>query len=798
MKLRVLQIAPTRRDGEVTRSLLSKAGIECLVCSDAGELAGHIALGAGCVLMTESALSEPDFMAVIEVLERQEHWSDLPIVMLLHGGAPSPAAVRVLSLLRNVTLLERPAPIRSVISAVQAALRARERQYQIRDQFEALRNAEMRMRDLQEQFRSAIDASQLGTFHCPMPMGRIVWNERCKTHFWLKSDAEVDFDLFYSILHPDDRERTRKAIEACIHEDRPYDIEYRTVSPAGDIRWLHATGRAYYDASGRPIRFDGTTLDVTQRKIAEAALKETQDRFEAMANAIPQLAWMAKADGWIFWYNRRWHEYCGTTEEQMVGWGWKSVHDAQELPRVMETWQNALATGELWQDTFPLRRHDGQYRWHLSRASPFRDSNGKITLWFGTHTDITEERQRAEERQRLLESEQLARRESERANRMKDEFLATLSHELRTPLSAIFGWTQLLKVTPPTAGTIAEAIEVIDRNVRAQTKLIEDLLDMSRVISGKIRLDVQSIDLTVVVDAAIEVVKTAIDAKGIRLEKVMDPRVGFVSGDFNRLQQIVWNLLTNAVKFTPKEGRIHVLVERINSHVEISVSDTGEGIDPNFLPHLFERFSQADSSTTRRHGGLGLGLSIVKSLVELHGGSVRAESAGAGHGATFVVRLPMRVVKTSDESATISDAPAKLSAGPALQNLRGIKVLVVDDEPDARELVRRFLVESDAIPALAGSAAEADDLLHTFNPDVILSDIGMPHRDGYEFIREARKRGLKTPAIALTAFARADDRIRALQAGFQAHLPKPVEPAELLAMIASLSMRSSAGLPQFQ
>ena len=317
---------------------------------------------------------------------------------------------------------------------------------------------------------------------------------------------------------------------------------------------------------------------------------------------------------------------------------------------------------------------------------------------------------------------------------------------------------------------------------------------MSRIVSGKIRLDVQLVELSEVIGAALEAVKPALDAKELRLEKVVDPLLGAVSGDFGRLQQVFWNLLVNAVKFTPKRGRIHVLAERVNSHIEVSVTDTGEGIDAAFLPQLFQRFSQADGSITRHHGGLGLGLSIVKSLVELHGGSVKAESPGIGQGATFLIRLPLRAAKLDREAHSHPHgafAPPTIHAD--LQKLRGTKVLVVDDEADARELVKRFLESSEAVPVLAASAAEAQSLLITFLPDVIVSDIGMPGEDGYEFMRNVRQSGVKTPAIALTAFARSEDRIRSLQAGYQAHLTKPVEPAELLAMIIRLheSLRST-------
>lgn len=534
--MRVLTLPPTRRDGEVTHRLLRAAHVECQLCSDPSEAVREIGRGAGALLLTEKILTVPGFNEILETLGKQEPWSDLPIVMLLQGGALSAGASQMLSSLSNVTLLERPAPIRTVISAVQAALRARVRQYQIREQFQQIRRAEA-------------------------------------------------------------------------------------------------------------------------------------------------------------------------------------------------------------------------------------------------------------ERQQLLEREQAARREAERTGRIKDEFLATLSHELRTPLSAIFGWVQLLKMSPGDSQGVAAAIEVIDRNVRVQTQLIADLLDMSRIVSGKIRLDVQRVELSEVIRAAIEAVQPAIEAKQLRLEQVVDPQLGSVSGDFGRLQQVLWNLLTNAVKFTPKSGRIHVLAERVNSHVEVSVTDTGEGITAEFLPHLFERFTQADGSITRTHGGLGLGLSIVKNLIEMHGGSITAESPGAGLGATFTVRLPTRIAKVEEESLS---HPLGSIAHPMshaeFDKLPGIKVLVVDDEPDARELMKRFLESSDAIPALAASASEALGLLFSReSPDVIVSDIGMPDEDGYEFMQKVRDRGIKTPAIALTAFARSEDRVRALQAGFQAHLAKPVEPAELLATILRLS-----------
>jgi CheY-like chemotaxis protein len=346
-----------------------------------------------------------------------------------------------------------------------------------------------------------------------------------------------------------------------------------------------------------------------------------------------------------------------------------------------------------------------------------------------------------------------------------------------------------------------QGIETIERNARLQTQLIEDLLDMSRIVSGKIRLDVQRVDLTSIVEAAVEAVKPAAEAKGIRLHAVLDPLPAPMAGDPGRLQQVLWNLLSNAVKFTSKGGRVQVLLERINSHFEISVSDTGQGISPNFLPHVFERFRQEDASTTRQHGGLGLGLGIAKNLVELHGGTIRAKSPGEGQGATFIVTLPLSAVQ-EDTPHQERRHPQESDEYSELQapDLKGIRVLVVDDESDAQLLVKRLLEECGAEALSASTAAQALQCLQQEKPDVLISDIGMPDEDGYALIRQVRalrmENGGNTPAIALTAFARAEDRRRALLSGFQMHLAKPVEPAELVAVVANVAGRIG-GRPNF-
>ena len=399
----------------------------------------------------------------------------------------------------------------------------------------------------------------------------------------------------------------------------------------------------------------------------------------------------------------------------------------------------------------------------------------------------------ADERAVLLAAERAARAEVERVSLMKDQFLATLSHELRTPLNAVLGWSEVLlaRTKEDEAPSLRRGLETISRNARAQAKLIEDLLDMNVIMSGKLRLEVQRVELGPIVEAALESAQTSATAKSITIRKRIDESAGPVFGDPNRLQQVIWNLLGNAVKFTAKGGTIDVIVRGVEGHIEVVVRDSGVGIHPAFLPQLFQRFRQADSSSTRRYGGLGLGLSIVKQLVELHGGSVRAESEGEGQGATLIVSLPLGV--THERAVTVPSQPAALrtvSAAERVVSLAGITVVVVDDELDARELVSSVLSDASAEVHTAGSAEAGLALVAARRPDVIISDIGMPERDGYQFMRDVRglsnANGGRTPAIALTAFARAEDRTRAISAGYQVHLTKPIEPRELLATVGRL------------
>ncbi|MDF2694765.1 MAG: two-component sensor histidine kinase [Labilithrix sp.] len=422
---------------------------------------------------------------------------------------------------------------------------------------------------------------------------------------------------------------------------------------------------------------------------------------------------------------------------------------------------------------------------------PLLDIRGRVAGIFAQGVDITEQRKIEVERERLVEergalllAEQAARADAERANRLKDEFLATVSHELRTPLTAIIGWLQMMRSGQLASDRRTRALETIDRNARALAQLVEDILDVSRIMSGKMQLEVEPVRVMDPTSSAIEAIRPAADAKWILLHATLDPAAA-VMGDPARLQQVVWNLLANAVKFTPPSGRVDVLVERRESSVTIAVEDTGAGVDAAFLPHVFERFRQAESGTTRRHGGLGLGLAIVKHLVELHGGTVSAKSNGAGRGSLFAVHLPLALVRRDVRPVTLN---APFDCPP---EIRGMKILIVEDESDTRELLREILTRCGAAVELAASTAEGINALARCRPDLIVSDIGMPQEDGFTFIRRIRTLPEdgpgRVPVVALTAFARTEDRTAALRAGFRAHVPKPIDIGELLAVIASLA-----------
>ncbi|HEY9597146.1 MAG TPA: PAS domain S-box protein, partial [Cyanophyceae cyanobacterium] len=1020
----------------------------------------------------------------------------------------------------------------------------------------ARRQAEEGLRLSRERLDLVLEAAQLGLWYCDLPFDQLNWNDKCKEHFGLSPDAEVTIDTFYQQIHPDDREQTRVAIERSLSERTPYDIDYRTVAADGRLRWIRAMGRGFYDQEGNPTRFDGITVDISDRKQAEEALRESESRFRVMADGAPVFIWMSGLDGHCTYFNQLWLDFVGQTLDEALTIGWPEGIHPEDKPFVLETYMTAFNARETFQVEYRHRRNDGEYRWIFDVGVPLINSDGSFSGYIGSGIDVTERRQAeqaqqylaeaskvlsssldyqttlgsiahltvphladwctvhliqddgsvlpivtahvdpakvmwgqqinqkypfdpnapngvapvlrtgqselypdipdhllvetardaehlqilrevgfksvmivplwvrgktlgaiafisaesnrcynqsdlalaeelgrraalavenarlyrqaqqarqaaefaanrtmrlqavtaafsealtlaevalvvvnqgisaleaqsgfvvlltdkdttleivesvglppealerwlrfpitaevpiaelvrtgqpiffedaesfvtrypiltplpamiqssafaciplsvegrtiggmsfgfSEEREfseddrafmltlgqqcaqaiaraRLYEAEQQARTQAESANRIKDEFLAVLSHELRSPLNPILGWVRLLRSRKFDEKATDRALETIERNAKLQTQLIEDLLDVSRILRGKMVLNEAPVNLVTTIEAALETVRLSAQAKTIQIQTTFNSQVGKVLGDANRLQQVVWNLLSNAIKFTPSGGRVEVRLERWNvgrlnglevgklaglkvrrleenqqpvtAYAQIQVIDTGKGIDPNFLPYVFDYFRQENSTTTRIFGGLGLGLAIVRHLVELHGGTVSADSPGLEQGAIFTIRLPlMELETTADEQDVVR------RNSPSLQ---GLSILVVDDDNDTRDLLIFTLEQYDAQVTATNSAEAALKALESVTPDILLSDIGMPETDGYMLIREIRKMSKpdvrEIPAIALTAYAGETDRQQILKAGFQQHITKPVEPDVLARAIASL------------
>ncbi|MBD2682000.1 response regulator [Nostoc paludosum FACHB-159] len=523
------------------------------------------------------------------------------------------------------------------------------------------------------------------------------------------------------------------------------------------------------------------------RKQTQEALRESEERFRLMADSTPTLIWMAGVDKLCNYFNKTWLDFTGRTIEQEMGNGWTQGVHPNDLQYLLDTYANAFDARQGFQMEYRLRRFDGQYRWIFDVGVPRFTPEGDFLGYIGSCIDISERKAAESERDRLLQLEQAARTEAERANRIKDEFLAVLSHELRSPLNPILGWANLLQTREFDRVALKKAIATIERNAKLQAQLIEDLLDVSRILQGKLNLNMFPVSLVLVIDAALETVRLAAEAKNIQIHKTFDTSIERVLGDSGRLQQVIWNLLSNAVKFTPQGGKIEIQLQHVDAQAQITVSDTGKGIAQEFLPHVFEYFRQADSTTTRKFGGLGLGLAIVRHLVELHGGTIWVESLGEGQGATFTVRLPLikkDLSKKQDNDIITSHV------SPATEILTGIQILVVDDDTDTREFHTFVLEQAGANVTAAASALEALQALAQSKPDILVSDIGMPETDGHMLMRQVKalqaEQNKQILAIALTAYAGEINQQKALESGFQKHISKPVEPDELVKAIASL------------
>lgn len=563
------------------------------------------------------------------------------------------------------------------------------------------------------------------------------------------------------VTHPDDRDITRDYMEAIARGDVSYrTVEKRFHRKDGGEVWTLTTVSLLKGGHGQPRRFLGIVEDLTSRKIAEQQLRESEERFRLLADNILQLAWMADAKGWIFWYNQRWYDYTGTTLEEMQGWGWKDVHHPDHVERVVERIKYSWDTGELWEDTFPLRGKDGQYRWFLSRALPVRDDAGRIIRWFGTHTDITDQRN-AEEALKA-------------ASRRKDEFLAMLAHELRNPLAPIRTGLDLLALE---GHPHAEAIGMMQQQVQHLVRLVDDLLDVSRIMRGKIELRSSPVDLCALARRAIASVSPAAQAGQLSVTVDMPEQPLWVHADDTRMMQVLDNLLGNAIKYTDAGGTVRVSVGQEGDLAVATIVDTGVGLEPELLPHVFELFTQASRSLDRSQGGLGIGLTLVRQIVQMHGGSVEARSDGAGRGSTFTVTLPLCPTPTDETS---DESPSTLG--------RPQRILVVDDNATAAKILQLLLSKlGEHDIHVAADGLEALDKARQIRPEIVFLDIGLPSMDGYEVARlmRAEQHLKEVRIVALTGYGQESDRERSAEAGIDVHLVKPAGLEELEAVLQS-------------
>lgn len=560
------------------------------------------------------------------------------------------------------------------------------------------------------------------------------------------------------------------------------------------VQGLEAGADGYLTHPVEPLVLIATVKAFIRTRDAEEQMRKSEAKFRAIFENAQNGICLFNQDFEFTEANQAMSQMLKRSREELIGKNLQALVSPQSADQLAAMSQYLKTEGS-WRGTLPLLNLSGnlvEMDWRLSGHSV-------PGIWLAIVTDATERVQIDAEREQLLASERAARAAAERANRLKDDFLATLSHELRTPLSAIVGWAQILKLGRDISQSdVDQGIEAIERNAKIQTQLIEDLLDVARITSGKLRLDTQPVDMNAIAMASLDSVMPAVVAKEVEIIRQFEPGASWVAGDSSRLQQVVWNLVSNAVKFSQKGGKVFVKVRRIDSYVQLSVADEGQGISAEFLPHIFERFRQEDASTTRHHGGLGLGLAIVKHLVELHGGTVHAESGGAGQGAEFFIRLPVTATLQSVPSPPKVKTATNRIEMPNYQaagDIEGIEILVVDDDADTRDLLKRLLEDCGARVAVASDMNQALEAIRVAKPQLLISDIGMPNQNGYELIRRVRQSGYDAatlPAIALTAFVRNEDRQRALLAGFQLHLEKPVDPGELVAGISLLMKHTTS------
>jgi PAS domain S-box-containing protein len=967
-KLRFLLLEDSLLDAELIQIALEGGGIQCdlVQVQTRAEFLAAVQAPTFDLILSDYRLPEFDGVAALELAHT--YCPTIPFIFVSASLGEEMAIDLLKQGATDYVLKERLARL---APSIQRALREAQDHADRQAALEARQQAELALQQNQARLLLCVEAASLGLWDYDPIIDAGYLSDRCKIMVDLPPEAKLTHTQLLERLHPDDRPSVYEAIKRSLLHQDPYDLEFRVCWTDGTVHWIHAKGQTHHDAAGRPIWMGGVGIDITERKRVEAErkqaandLRQSEERFRTLANAVPQLVWVNDEAGNLLYLNDPWRAYLGLPAETMMSWSQNDFTHPDDSQGMIETRDRGIAAKTAYELEARLRRADGQYRWHLIRAVPLKDEQDQVTFWYGTATDIEAVKQVAagqrflaqvsgvltesldypltfsriaqlavpfladycffdilsanQQLQRVawhhvnsekqswvsltqtfvpplsfaqhpvcqavlhsasslvpdvsetwlqsiaisaehlaflqnlelrscltvplstrnrkigalmlcftVESErrhteadlQLAQelayraataldnaqlyQQAQDANRVKDEFLAVLSHELRTPLNPILGWSKLLQSNFSDPVKVSKGLEAIERNAKMQTQLIEDLLDISQILRGKLNLSKSAVELSAIVEAAIETVQLSAEAKSIQLQTQLDPQVGQVFGDPGRLQQVVWNLLSNAIKFTPMDGQVAIALSQVelsqaeSSQVEpsqvepqtdpqphyaqIQITDTGKGIAPEFLPHVFERFRQEDGSTTRQFGGLGLGLAIVHYIVQVHGGTVQAESAGEGQGSTFTVQLPLLPIASPlDQTGDRS---------PSSDDLSGLAILVVEDDLDTQELLIFLLEQRGAAVTAVDSATQALDILAQSPLSLLISDIGMPDLDGYMLLHRLRSHpnpNQQIPAIALTAYAGELNQQRALEVGFQRHLTKPIDPVALISAIGEL------------
>ncbi|MBV8741102.1 MAG: PAS domain-containing protein, partial [Sinobacteraceae bacterium] len=625
--------------------------------------------------------------------------------------------------------------------------------------------ADTALRASQERLWVAKQAARLGTFDWDIQADTLLWDERTHELWGIEPSGAIDLAAFFSQVHPDDHAVAQKAIDRSFdpHGNHVFSALYRVINRLdGETRWVEATGRVYFDGE-RPARMVGVVQEVTERVLSQQKLADSELRFRELANHIDQIVWTCDMLGQPTWYNYRWFEYTGISPEHMSQDGWQIVIHPEDLPRLRRSMASALSAAAPWEDTYRLRGKDGQYRWFLGRAIPIGDERGRIARWFGTSTDITEQR-------KLQEA-------LEESDKRKDHFLAMLAHELRNPVAPVSNAAEVLSRVLQDQPQAVPMVQMIQRQVLHLSRLLDDLLDVARVTQGRIELKKERVTVASCIEPGLEAAQSLIRDKAHKLVLIETLQPLLILGDRVRLAQCFGNVLINAAKYTQHGGEIRIRPYEEDGYAVIEISDNGIGIEPELLPHIFELFVQGSRSLDRSEGGLGIGLAVCRQLLEMHGGSISAASAGTGAGSTFVIRLPL-----------IEDAPAAAiessSAGTSTH-----KILIVDDNHDAADSLALLLQVEGHETQCSYSGAAAIEAFSSYEPSIVLLDIGLPGIDGYEVARQMRAKsgGTRVKIIALTGYGQPEDRERALQAGFDDHIVKPISAAAMSAALAGPS-----------